>query len=211
MDKEICYFLGVKPGDRAGHFCYVPGYLYAPRDQMVYSPWGNRDIRYQIEELKALAAVGLITFDKYGNQARDGRPETEGEPHFATKDGWTLMAMWDRSADKRGGCMAAFAVNREFKSHSDALLLFRVRFPDVFERIEKHLGKSIGPRDDLAEMVIDFKTRLAAFRARYGRDAVRRHEQGLLLDALDAGAQTTGHDDWANLKDRVKREQENQR
>lgn len=46
----------------------------------------------------------------------------------------------------------------------------------------------------LAVEIEAFKTTLARFRAKHGRDFVRRHPQGKLLDALDAGRPDTSHE-----------------
>lgn len=50
----------------------------------------------------------------------------------------------------------------------------------------------------LAVEIEAFKTTLARFRAKHGRDFVRRHPQGKLLDALDAGRPDTSHERPAN-------------
>lgn len=53
-------------------------------------------------------------------------------------------------------------------------------------------------RFDAALLV--FKEALADYRGHYGRDALRSWPQGLLLDALDSGANSTAHDGAANAQ-----------
>lgn len=51
--------------------------------------------------------------------------------------------------------------------------------------------------DELDAATLVFKKALAQYRGKYGRDPVRNKPQGLLLDALDAGAPDTHHDQSA--------------
>ena len=51
--------------------------------------------------------------------------------------------------------------------------------------------------DRLDKALMEFKTVLAEERGKRGRDFVRAKPQGLLLDALDAGAPDTSHDAYA--------------
>lgn len=48
------------------------------------------------------------------------RPEREGEAALHHLDGWTILAFWDRSVDKRGKCNSAFAAKGQ---HSFAIML----------------------------------------------------------------------------------------
>jgi hypothetical protein len=130
-DTVPAYFFGVCPGSRSGHYCHVPG-LGRWRNDDPLTPWVGKESWWgPIGETTALEAC----WDK-----RDGQPE--GEPRFDRRDGWTLVAMWDRSADKRMGCCAIFAFQRDL-TDPEALALARELFPRVFARIEKHLGRPV--------------------------------------------------------------------
>ncbi len=61
--------------------------------------------------------------------------------------------------------------------------------------------------DRVDEALAEFKRVLAEERGRYGRDFIRGKPQGLLLDALDAGAPDTSHDDWANRRGSIRRKE----
>ena len=132
MQPAPAYFFGVRPGERSGHFLHEPGL------HRVWSvpatPWGNAT--YPIMELEAIEATWG------GPKRRYDRTQPEGEPRFARKDGWTLVALWDRSADTRGGCCALFAFQVE-ATDDEALALARELFPAVFARIEEHLGRPV--------------------------------------------------------------------
>lgn len=135
------YFFGVRPGDANGHFCHVPGLAWAERDAPL-TPWASG--YHPIGERAAMKAAfdpgGRDRDWAYGTSTRI--KQTEGMPGFARKDGWTLVALWDRSADRRGGCCAMFAFHKEL-TDPEALACAKRVFPRVFARIEKHLGRAV--------------------------------------------------------------------
>jgi hypothetical protein len=142
-EPTVRYFFGVAPGSASGHFLYLtleqqPGeavIILAPRGS-VHTPWGNVDD--PISKGKATdAAWGARPFPGW-----QGRVEPEGIAHCQCAEGWTLLALWDRSADKRDGCCALFAFNVEVDRYA-ALALTRKWFPRVTQRIETHLGRPI--------------------------------------------------------------------
>ena len=126
------YFFGVKPGKTSGHFCYVPGYHSYRRESDPKTPW-------TLPEIAWMTPVAENVMDECWDK-RDGQPE--GEPRFTRKGGWIAVTLWDRSADRRGGCCAIFAFEVECND-AEALGLARQLFPGVFERIEKHLGREV--------------------------------------------------------------------
>lgn len=136
---EPIYFCGVRPGTRNGHHCQ-------PSTGLV-TPWGS-----------VSAACTLLDWHpdrdglSYNSAIANGREhnyrgitETEGEFVHLIVGGWTLIAAWDRSADKRPGCTASFAMPGEHGAEI-ALAFARARWPRVFARIETHLGASVTVR-----------------------------------------------------------------
>lgn len=69
---------------------------------------------------------------------RKTRPEVEGETAIHHIDGWTVMAFWDRSVDKRGACNSNFAARGtyDFEQMKD---IARARFPTVMNRLKFEL------------------------------------------------------------------------
>ncbi len=141
-EPTTAYFFGVCPGDSAGHYLHTPGPRGAHRDSPM-TPWGvqGRFGRFPLPE----GQVMELLWPKQDDHRRPiDRYEPEGEPRFNRKDGWTLVGMWDRSADKRGACCAIFAFSVECDD-DQALALARQLFPRVFTRIEAHLGREVRP------------------------------------------------------------------
>ena len=127
------YFCGVPIGLTAGHYCYP---IEGPR-----SPWAESGMR------------GFPLVDWHPE--RDGigppkdyklmfkrREEKEGEFIHLQLDGWTLLAAWDRSADKRGECSVSFAFDA-LLSPEEALAETRKRWPQIIARMEKHLARPV--------------------------------------------------------------------
>jgi len=131
---DVIYFCGVQPGTKAGHYC-------SPSQPEPRTPWAE----------SAMWGYALLDWhpERDGERATGSRahmlsrrPETEGEFAHLVVGGWTLIAAWDRSADRRGGCSASFALDCELTGE-DALKYARERFPRVFARIEAHIGKPV--------------------------------------------------------------------
>lgn len=131
----IAYRCGVPPGRRAGHYC-------EPSDGPL-TPWGWVEGGYPLLDWHP---------DRDGLKAprqtrRRGRPsETEGEFVHLIVDGWTLLAAWDRSADKRAGCSMSFAMQAEM-APDDALAFVRDRWPREIARMEAHVGHAMTVRE----------------------------------------------------------------
>ena len=140
----IAYFTGVRPGDANGHFCHVPGYKWAshtaPR-----SPWAGERALVPLADNGVCGPATWPELYRPGTHyglTKLGAEEPEGRARTARKDGWTLLFLWDRSADRRGGCSASFAFDQDLDDHA-VLETARKHFPEVFERIEKHLGRQV--------------------------------------------------------------------
>lgn len=64
-----------------------------------------------------------------------GKRETEGHIALWHKEGWTCIAFWDRSVDKRNGSNSAFFAHGDF-SFDDMKRLAEINFPDVWNRFK---------------------------------------------------------------------------
>lgn len=119
-------FYGVWPGERVGHYM---------RDRDGVLVWERIKI-------KTGRPGGMYPWDPSGRGYRC--EQTEGKLwHWYHKGmGLTVLTSWDRSADARMNCAAAFVVHA-LVTPETALALAREAFPRVFERIEAHLGRSV--------------------------------------------------------------------
>jgi hypothetical protein len=122
----VVHFYGVWPGERAGHY--------------------RRDKNGKMQREQGFAArcknYGLYPWNVF--DAGESDPQVEGRFWHWHHPGapFTLLLSWDRSADKRGGCAATFIVHATVTAEH-ALELARANFPQVFARIETHLGRSV--------------------------------------------------------------------
>ena len=81
----------------------------------------------------------MYDYEKWGHKP-EGQPE--GVLRFVRQGGWTLVFWWDRSADRRFGSYSAIAFDAELPD-AEALATARRFFPEVFARIEAHLGRPV--------------------------------------------------------------------
>lgn len=132
---DHAYFCGVRPGTKAGHYC-------EPSDGPS-SPWGESSLGYRLLDWHP-ERDGRRT-PRGDRMRRIVSGEPEGEFAHLIEDGWTLIAAWDRSADRRGGCSASFAFGGEYTPQR-ALTMARDRWPLVFARIEAHIGRTVTVR-----------------------------------------------------------------
>ena len=124
---NMCFYFGCwnQPGhylhDKTG--CNLRG--VGPFRDM-FDPATTLDTRYA-PGVSALRAAGR-RFDIPANQ-------DEHETARYDVDGWTVLAMWDRSVDTRGGCNAAFIAEGP---HTDAemWMLARRDFPRIVARLK---------------------------------------------------------------------------
>jgi hypothetical protein len=134
MEHDI-FFFGVCAGTSAGHYFFSPG----GRGHAAHaSP----------ETLRATLPPTLLRVDgvwtaptpRTPEQVRDRTPaeserETQGEAYIHYVEGWTVLAWWDRSADRRWGCNANLLARGRHRF--DAMLaLGRQHFPREMARME---------------------------------------------------------------------------
>lgn len=130
------YFCGVWPGHTAGHYCYLPTGHKAGRGSPL-SPWAG-DAWSPLTDSRCYPHMGCKLVAGMWDTPRDAR---EGVRYHDQRDGWTLVAWWDRSGDHRGGSIAAFAFD-EVLTPDAAEARARELFPAVWQRIDIHLGRT---------------------------------------------------------------------
>lgn len=83
------------------------------------------------------AGVGGLCWNspksQWGGSSSYDRDETEGRALLTRRNGWTVVAFWDRSVDRRGACNSAFIVRGEM-TFEQATRVARHRWPDVWAR-----------------------------------------------------------------------------
>lgn len=99
---------------------------------------------------RALSREVVGPFDVYGKAGLpiDGKFTPGPHPQYGTGGlqdesfvaltyvrGWTVMAMWDRSVDDRGGCNAAFLTEGS-KTATEMWELARASFPTIVARLK---------------------------------------------------------------------------
>lgn len=120
-------FYGVWPGSGAGHFL---------RDR-------RGEHSRELSAIHKARGGGLYPWG-CGYEWKQPEPQDEGKlwhwhhPTFPL----TLLLAWDRSEDRRGNCCSTFAVMAHV-TPEHGLELARAAFPNVFERIEAHLGRTL--------------------------------------------------------------------
>jgi hypothetical protein len=118
--------------------------------------------------------------------------QVEGQAIWSYARGHSIVSFWDRSVDSRGGSSSSFLLEGLY-SFGSVMSAARKAFPGIFARFnfEVKKAKSVTTSGDVcfAMAVEDFRFILGATRAARGRDFIRSQQYGLLLDALDAGAE----------------------
>ena len=144
----IAYFTGVDPGRAGvGHFCQVPGHI-SPPDGSPPSPWHLQSHGMPLGDQEPVVAAWPDCVP--GRWKRDPRGQApwirenciEGVPRFVRQDGWTLVSMWDRSADERHGSHASFAFDQDLDDAA-AMAAVRKHFPRVVARIEAFIKRPL--------------------------------------------------------------------
>ena len=128
--KAEVLFFGVRAGSRAGHYLTAPN-GYAGESELL------RDLPAALRRIDSVWCWPVPRTPEEVGNPQYGRDETEGRGFVHYVDGWTVIAWWDRSADARGGCNAAFLV-RGRHVWTDALTLARAAFPSELARMEAH-------------------------------------------------------------------------
>lgn len=60
-------------------------------------------------------------------------PQIEGEALLHHVDGWTVLAFWDRSGDRRSGSNSAFLMRGEH-TFEDVVNMSKFYFPEIWKR-----------------------------------------------------------------------------
>lgn len=125
---KAAYFCGVPLGVKAGHYC-------TPNNG-TRSPWADVSGSYPLADYHP-------DYDPLRRSSPIAQPE--GEFVHEQRDGWTCLAAWDRSADPRSGCTMTFAL-WALLSPEQALAEVRLRWPQLIERVEKHIKRAVTVR-----------------------------------------------------------------
>lgn len=105
----------------AGHYWWRPGMRSLRSEETAGVPWG-----YWVD---SILCPGYVKNEPY----RRSKPEIEGEALLHHKDGWTALAFWDRSVDKRGGCNSNFFAEGTH-SFDEMVKIAQEHFPEVWKR-----------------------------------------------------------------------------
>ena len=132
IEAAVGYFCGVRPGDTAGHYCNP---MTGPP-----TPWRGTVMGWPLADHHP-ARDGVVR-ENNTRLRRAPLAQPEGEFVHVQAQGWTLIAAWDRSGDKRYGCTASFAFQAEL-SPAAALAEAQRRWPAVLARIETHIGRPV--------------------------------------------------------------------
>lgn len=108
------YFFGVIDARKKGHF------LYDSNEQQV---WDKQRVN-QIPFNYVILDGGLLV-----------QPEEQCRLHLAQINGWTVLGMWDRTADKRGACNASFIAEGLF-TIEEMEEIAKSTFPNQWNRIQ---------------------------------------------------------------------------
>lgn len=126
-------FYGVASGTRSGHYLFTSSGDH-PRS---ISPRAVADLPAALHRIDSVwTAPRPRTEEEVRNRSNAGDPETQGEARIHYVGGWTIVAWWDRSEDRRGGCNANFLARGRHRF--GAMLAFaRERFPKEMARMER--------------------------------------------------------------------------
>ena len=132
-----------------GHYAFWPNGNHACDPK---SPWASSHESVCEGSIIVLMAGNLRPYERFCSN------QPEGKRYYYQKDGWTLVSWWDRSGDKRGDSIAAFAMQGTYTA-DEAEAHARRAFPAVWARIDKHLGREYRPPEvkvvDLRKLVVD--------------------------------------------------------
>jgi hypothetical protein len=92
------------------------------------------------------------------------REQPEGRARLAYVSGWTVLAFWDRSCDRRGASNSAFLLEGHF-DFAGALALARATFPSIFERFTFEVVPAFPGVPDPTALTVIPAAELAALRA----------------------------------------------
>jgi hypothetical protein len=106
---------------RPGHYYWLPGRRWAETDR---SPPAS---------LQGGKIDGRLAPQKRAPRYPNALLEVEGEAAVHHIDGWTVVAWWDRSVDRRGGSNSAFLM-RGTHTMSVVFLEAADKFPELLPR-----------------------------------------------------------------------------
>lgn len=118
-----CYYFGCI--GRSGHF------LWSAATGGV-AAHASRDIEREICAVFG-ALDGTLCWNWRAGFYSCERDETEGRALLTHRTGWTAIAFWDRSVDRRGACNSVFLAPGTLTFNQIARLA-RHRFPQVWQR-----------------------------------------------------------------------------
>lgn len=128
MSVRVLFF-GVRAGTQAGHYLCDPTGTLSGRAMEAMLP----------EPLRRLDGVWChprpMTREEIRSHAHVRTDETQGRAYIHDVEGWTVVSWWDRSADPRGGCCAAFVAEGR-RPFAHMLDLARANFPREMARME---------------------------------------------------------------------------
>jgi hypothetical protein len=113
------FFFGNSGSGSRAHALYGPGIVAAREEEIPGWPW---------------AARGLDSL--YAPRPGRAGDEPLGLATITRHEGWTVLAMWDRSGDSRRGSNCAF-VSRGEHTVSTMVAQCEKHFPEMWRRINK--------------------------------------------------------------------------
>ena len=123
---ERVYFFGVWRASGAGHYLYTPAgeTLWMTRDDVSFVPW----LAHELDGgLTWNAGEWVVNgANRWRKQATSA--EVQGEAALHHKAGWTALAWWDFTGDRRGASNSVVFVDR-LCGFDEMLSLFAARFP----------------------------------------------------------------------------------
>jgi hypothetical protein len=133
MTDDVLFY-GVATGTRSGHYLYRPG----RGGPMAVSVRKVEDLPADLHRIDGVwTAPRPRTEDEVRDRTwKSGGEEIQGVAHIHFVQGWTIVAWWDRSEDRRGGCNANFIARGRCRFEG-MLRLAREHFPAEMQRMER--------------------------------------------------------------------------
>lgn len=114
-----------------GHFLYKPDGNGARHSQL---PTELRDIESLAGDPDKIKRYDDGVHGKKTVPFWDEKDQEQGRARLHLIAGWTVLAFWDRSGDRRGGSNSAFLAEGKF-TFDEMCALARQHFPSVWTRI----------------------------------------------------------------------------
>lgn len=135
------YYFGCAGGMSTGHCWWLPGDAPRPLTRSEIEmhtgrplgcPWGAGEVDANLAPGADVAARSTHRFEQMEQR------QVEGPCMLYRKGGWTLIAWWDRSGDKRGNSNSAFAMEGEH-DFPEMVAGLHWKFPWVSSRLRFEL------------------------------------------------------------------------